>query len=243
MILKTKDYEIFKKYHLNREIDKRNLEVLKHSIGKSNLLSYRPIVVNTNMEVVDGQHRLEAAKQLNVEIYYQIQEKVNDDDIIYLNNQKGWDMVQYLEYWVKRKKKEYLKFQQLSIELEIPFSHLLLFTQNSGRMAFKDFKNGNFVLKNEQLIRSEVGRINKIKSYIKEKLPNQCRNFLVQKTFSKALLFFLSLDQVDSDLFFDKIQKCIGKLYTCSCSRDYVTQFTNIYNYKNQTPIAIPTTP
>ena len=31
----------------------------------------RPIVVNKKMEVMDGQHRLMAAKQLGVEIYYQ----------------------------------------------------------------------------------------------------------------------------------------------------------------------------
>lgn len=68
----TKDYNIFKKHPNNREIFHANLEKIKRSIQIKNLLEYRPIIVDKKMQVIDGQHRLEAARQLGVPIYYQM---------------------------------------------------------------------------------------------------------------------------------------------------------------------------
>lgn len=66
---KTKNYSLFKKYAKNRDIDGRHVEKLIASIKTANLLDCEPILVNEKMEVIDGQHRLEAAKSLNLDIY------------------------------------------------------------------------------------------------------------------------------------------------------------------------------
>lgn len=69
-ILKTKDYGSFKEINSNREVDQRHVRSLVAAIEQKNLLHVNPIVCNADMEVIDGQHRLEAARALGVEIYY-----------------------------------------------------------------------------------------------------------------------------------------------------------------------------
>ncbi|MEK6878376.1 MAG: ParB/Srx family N-terminal domain-containing protein, partial [Nanoarchaeota archaeon] len=69
-IEKTTDYKMFKKLKGNRNIYKPHLNGLIQSIQEENLLQYNPITINSDMEIVDGQHRLEAAKILKLDIYY-----------------------------------------------------------------------------------------------------------------------------------------------------------------------------
>ena len=56
---------------LNRPIDPRHLAEAGCSDQEKNLLRDNPIAVDHNGCVVDGQHRLKAAEQLGVPIYYQ----------------------------------------------------------------------------------------------------------------------------------------------------------------------------
>ena len=46
----------------NREINQAHVLELIESFGKANLFDAHPVVVNEKMEVIDGQHRLEAAR-------------------------------------------------------------------------------------------------------------------------------------------------------------------------------------
>ena len=85
MIQKTKDYEMFKFRDDNRPLSQPHLKALIDSIKSKNLLEMRPIQVNAQFEVIDGQHRIAAAKALGVDIYYQVEESLNPEDIIRLN--------------------------------------------------------------------------------------------------------------------------------------------------------------
>jgi len=90
MIRKTTNYEIFTFREDNREkIDKKHLARLVESIKSRNLLELRPIMVNEKLEIVDGQHRLLAAKQLGYEIYYQKEENLDCADIVRMNLSKA----------------------------------------------------------------------------------------------------------------------------------------------------------
>src|ERR1700742_2697053 len=99
MIKSTNDYTIFKKSPSNRDIEDPHVRSIMASISIKDMLHLRPILVNSNMEVLDGQHRLEAARRLNAKIYYQIETKSEDADIILLNaHQKNWKTECYFNY-------------------------------------------------------------------------------------------------------------------------------------------------
>ena len=64
----TNDLSVFKILEGNRNINLANVERLVKSIEENGFLQM-PIIVNENYEVIDGQHRLMAAKKLNSIIY------------------------------------------------------------------------------------------------------------------------------------------------------------------------------
>ena len=68
------DYSKFKKARGNRPVDTAHVKQLKRLIAEKDL--YDPIRVNTNMEVIAGQHTLQARKELDLKVPYII---INSD--------------------------------------------------------------------------------------------------------------------------------------------------------------------
>ncbi len=111
-ILSTKNYDMFSSFTSNREVDQKHVNSLVHKIQKKNLLHIRPMNVDSKMRIIDGQHRLEAAKTLGVDIYYSISDHVSQEDIANLNsNQKNWNM-DYINFYSVQGKAEFLKFSK-----------------------------------------------------------------------------------------------------------------------------------
>ena len=64
----TNDYLKFKTLKGNRNVNKLHVRRLKESFKEAYLLS--PIIVNQNFEIIDGQHRFEAAKSMELPINF-----------------------------------------------------------------------------------------------------------------------------------------------------------------------------
>lgn len=67
-VLRTNDYEKFNHLSGNRIINELNLAKIKKSMEENFLIS--PILVNEHLEIIDGQHRLQAVKELGFPVYY-----------------------------------------------------------------------------------------------------------------------------------------------------------------------------
>ena len=67
-IQKSKDYNIFKTLTGNRELNISHKEKLKKSFKENYLIS--PIIINEKYEIIDGQHRFNAARELGYYVYY-----------------------------------------------------------------------------------------------------------------------------------------------------------------------------
>lgn len=98
MIQKTTNYDLFKKIEGNRELNPNHLAKLALSIAKKNLLEYAPIMVNEDMEVIDGQHRLEVARSQKLPIYYTVVPRAGLDDVIELNTTlRNWRLNDFVD--------------------------------------------------------------------------------------------------------------------------------------------------
>jgi hypothetical protein len=108
----THDLSVFKILEGNRNINLANVERLVKSIEENGFLQM-PIIVNENYEVIDGQHRLQAARKLNSIIYYH---KVNNYDLktaITLNrNQSNWSIADYIRSYCDLGFKDYINLQE-----------------------------------------------------------------------------------------------------------------------------------
>ena len=83
----TRDYEVFKKLKGNRDVTESQVEKVIKSIKTIGLLP-NPVIVNENMEVVDGQARVEACKRLGLAVPYMVANGAGIDTAIALNGFK-----------------------------------------------------------------------------------------------------------------------------------------------------------
>ena len=111
------DYGSFKKIASNRSIVASHLKNLVADIKERNLLHLFPIIVNSKMEIVEGQHRHLAAKELKVPLYYIIDDVVKKSDIAAINaNRKSWSGKDYIHHYAEENVPGFKKLKSLLIE-------------------------------------------------------------------------------------------------------------------------------
>src|SRR5699024_8426136 len=103
-----------------------------------------PIIVNENLTVIDGQHRLEASKEVGVPIEYIIKSGLNEDDIVRMNTvQKPWSLQNYIEAYANRGLEEFIKLFKL---IEKGYSNVTVTTSISVNSS-TDTHRANKVIK------------------------------------------------------------------------------------------------
>jgi hypothetical protein len=109
-VFETNDYSVFKTLGGNRELNTLHVARLKKSFTERYLFS--PILVNSKMEVIDGQHRLQAATELTLPVRFI---KLNGYGLrevqIFNTNMKNWKREDYLNGYCDLKYPEYIKFR------------------------------------------------------------------------------------------------------------------------------------
>ena len=107
----TSDLNIFKSIDGNRVPNLIHVNRLTDSIKKYGM-KCNPILVNEKMEVIDGQHRLMAAKNANASVYFIIIPGSNLDDVHTLNlNQKNWTRKDFMEGYAGMGLMPYIKLK------------------------------------------------------------------------------------------------------------------------------------
>ena len=98
-IRSTDQYDKFHSMPGNRgesRLSKKNVELLVESIQRNNRLRFNPIFVNRDFMILKGHHRLEAARQLNVPIWYQIVDMSVEDVIQEEKATSSWTVTDIL---------------------------------------------------------------------------------------------------------------------------------------------------
>lgn len=241
MIEETKNYEIFKFYPGNRPIDQSNLDNLILSISTKNLLPERPIVINESFYVLDGQHRLEAAKRLNLPVSFVKKEGGNFKDIILLNsNQKNWKLDDYLRLFADGEKmpeyillkdfmnRHHLKLKESLILAIGPFKEM-----NDG----EKFKNGEFKFSDNldyaDILADKVKWVINLISSHNIKPLHRFKN----TAFIKPLVIFITNHQLNWEMLQQRMEGNWFKIGTRPSTNLYLEMFCDIYNIRNQNKI------
>lgn len=240
-IEKTSDYSLFKKHENNRNLSETNIRNLTFSIKAQNLLSFRPIMVNERMEILDGQHRLEAAKRLGVEIYYQVKKESNHEDIVLLNNnQKKWEFEDYLNYYCSLGNNDYLQLRDFIGKRNITLKEIKnILSKTSGGWMYWQFKRGAFKFFSKEEVDSVDLMIVKVKYIlddIKRYLPSNPA-FIDSFRMRTALMSIIKNPQCNFDVFKSKVAYKADSLRACATSQGYYAMLRDIYNWKNSNPI------
>lgn len=149
VVLSTRNYNIFHYDKRNRPIRPEHVDELVESIKDKNLLREFPIVVSADHIVIDGQHRLEAARFLNIPIYYIVSQNATIDDISNITaTVDGWTAREYFHRWCAEGLPHYLKLKEF-VE-RYPFLTIIqsvgLCHYGNIRGVNRDFKVGKYVV-------------------------------------------------------------------------------------------------
>lgn len=239
-IQRTKDYEIFKKVHLNRDVDMNHVKKLKKELERENNLHLKPIICNGQMEVISGQHRLEAAKQLGLDIYYICDQNVSYEFILNDNSvQKSNSLKEVVEFWAKKdKKKDYIELEKYLLKTRLSVKALLGLLFGASDKAMTDLlRSGKFAMpttsdKIEKIIDGYLRffdychgkKITPLIMFVGGAFTTGFRNLFIVDAFNEQI-FYRKLDQK----WFD-IRPQIN-------STEWTRLLLGIYNFKNSQPI------
>lgn len=233
----TSDYDIFKFREDNRvAVIQSHVQKLADSIKSRNLLELRPISVNSEMEVMDGQHRLLAAKLLGVPIYYRQDNELQPSDIILMNLSQTWKQSDYLNYYCKNNYPEYLKMKEFMKKNNISIKIALGITCGHNKDVFSNFKNGNFKF-NEEEFNSDIDICWDTIEYIK-----QMRGFSPYthtSRFWKSLLILIRHVNFNAVKWRDNLKKMIERFTSKASQDDYLMLFLEVHNWNNKKKVEI----
>jgi hypothetical protein len=224
-ILSTTDYSKFRVIETNRPVDKNHVKRLKAAITNRNLLRLNPILVDTKMHVIDGQHRLTAAKELGVEIYYMTSGEITQEDIATLNsNKKLWHLIDYVQYHAKNGK--------------VAYSALQLFMKNNhflppsvavviacGDIKSKDLQAGLLTTLNLDEAESFMGRLSDIRNHFSE---------VYTAKFVQAMRIIEKVEGYEHKQMMEQITFQPRSLKPCTTSKEYIKNLEEIYNYRKK---------
>ncbi len=111
-VQETKDYAKFSLMELNRDVNRNHVQRLKESFERDYLLA--PILVNEHYEIVDGQHRFTAAKEMGLPIRYVVAKGYTIEHVKMLNHEgKNWTVMDHFMSYVKQGASAYVNTAKL----------------------------------------------------------------------------------------------------------------------------------
>lgn len=228
-IFYTTDYGIFKELLGNRDIDERHVQKLIKSMREEYLEI--PIQVNQRMEVIDGQHRLAACKELGLPIYYTINKGAGLEETQRQNAlSKKWTMIDVLDSFCKRGFDDYIKTKSFIYDYGFTLyqSIQILNLNQIGRDVNVIFRLGNFQIKD--LKKSQ--KIAKDLIELKEFVP--VNDIIVFRSF---LILLTKSQEFSTDVFIEKMKYQSQKFKKQRDVKMQIEVIEDIYNFRNRTKI------
>jgi len=218
----------------NRSIDKKHVAMLTISIRRYGQLM--PIVVNENLQVIEGQHRLEACRELGLPVAYIISVKSSSKDVAVMNNsQKSWKNKDFLKHFSHSNHGNcttYRKIAKFFKVYPLPFSIgiLLLAGRNpdpsigNSRGPMPAFRDGTFKISDYETAEIKAAQLVKMKSFIPQliRISKFCAAFLKVSTHNN---FSISTC-------YSQMKKYNIRFGHPGNLEEWTEQFKEVYNYR-----------
>lgn len=218
--METRDYSKFKFLNTNRGIHKSNVERIKASIKEWGIIPGRPILVDGDYNIIDGQHRFLAIKELGHPIPYEV---INGDTIsktMTLNSsQMPWQLVDFVKSYAEQGNDNYRRMLKFEEKYKLGFTSSLYICFG---YAFKsaDIKAGKHL--------EFVENAEEIAQYLEN------INFVSYRTTKSFIWAVINLFKKTNEEQREIIKDHILKIPQFSNHTDYRTAFENILNYKKK---------
>lgn len=193
------------------------------------MLAQNPILVNERMEIIDGQHRLEAAKSLRVPVWFLVVDAAGLEEVQQLNSYtKAWTSYDYLESYCALKKPAYLKIRGFVNDYKLPIeASFALMYGDTGSKMYSRFKKGTLEINEEQynLGVTLANAIDRLKPYFVDGGTRRVFLYYAIREINK---------QGYLDMLLEKVEASNAKLTLQHSTRDYLRMFEDSLNWHNR---------
>ncbi len=225
VVSSTMNYDRFRFDQTQRPPDQKHVQEMIEALKEKNFLREYPIVVDVNFTVVDGQHRLLAAKELGLPLFYIISKTMTPQDVATVNrHQKEWKIGDYLHSYCMQGKPAYLALQEFNKDypfLSVSVCRFLLggHSQRQGRL----FEDGQFSVSQPELAVKTANHLVELSNSTK---------LHVRWQFVAAVASMVVHPQYNTKRMIQKLGYLSGQLHRCVDTNDYLAMLSDIYNYK-----------
>lgn len=148
-IFTTTDYEQFKRLKGNRDVTNKRVAIIKESILQVGYIS-NPIIVNEDYEVIDGQGRLEALRQLGMPVEFRVIKGLGITECRAMNlKPTGWSISDFVKSYAEYGNKNYIRFKNIADRYGFGYTLVYSLAKNNvygGRAVQGDLRDGTLYL-------------------------------------------------------------------------------------------------
>ena len=228
-ILSTTDYTLFRKLKGNRDIGRPRVEKIKNSIQSVGYIT-NPIICNEKMEIIDGQGRAQALKELGLPIDYVIHKGIGIKECISMNiYQENWTLLDYIKCYSGYGNENYIFVYDMLLKYP-EFKPSVILPVCIGNIEFysdKKIKDGRLVLGRDKK------EVVELLDYIRRFLPYQ-NYFSSFNITAKVLTWAFDCEQIDNEAMFQAVRNRYQKIKPFTSIEEALDTFHEIYNFKRK---------
>lgn len=227
VIVQTKDYSKFNELEGNRAVDLKHVKRIQaNMLNVGNLTSEFPIVVNENLEVIDGQHRLAALRELGWPVFYRIQEGLSLATVRGINQAgQNWSWRDYASSFAKQGKANYQVFLDLSEKYSQGYGVISIYLgmpKISGNSRTHIFNQGELKIVDIAKTRKLLDQYQEVSTMLGHDAA----------MFAQAMYNIMRNPNYDHQHMLHKITVNNTELHKLGTVNDYLRFIENVYNYK-----------
>lgn len=232
---KTRDYSQFVFIDTNRPLKEGHVRSMKESLERSGWNPTAPLRAfekEGKLFVIDGQHRLTAAKDLGIDVYYLLYGNEVDAlrEMISLNAyQSRWSINDFASHYAKSGNGNYKRILELVARFEINISIAAELVTGNAEGRRQLFRGGNFVFSE-----AEYARVEPILTHINEirRLSDRYESFCDTNVFVRALYTVCSHPDYDHEIMMRQLKRSPPSLTPCRTHAQYLEVLSGIFNWK-----------
>jgi hypothetical protein len=223
----TTDYFLFKSIDGNRTLNPMHINKLKRSMKENYLFTV--IIVNEKYEIIDGQHRFEAIKELKLPLNYIICKGYRLHEVHVLNQiAKKWNTDDYLAGYCDLGYEHYLLYARFKEKYQFGHNECIAILSGVNSYNVQDFYKGDFKVKNYEQACKTADAIYMVQPYYKR---------FKRRSFIFALLRLFKNPNFEFNELLKKLSIQPNALVDCSNIEQYVSLIEEIYNYRRSNKV------
>lgn len=238
-VYETYDYD---KFHImekgNRDIDHyKNI-----SLSMKEEFLFSPIIVNENMEIIDGQNRFIASKALNKPIFYIVKEGYSIKEVRILNsNSRNWGKRDFIKSFADEGNEEYIRIMEFMKQYPDFSAHIVEYilrlsaTTDSldknvkNPNSFHAMRRGRFVVRDWNKSKEIADMLMMYKQFHS--------NIYKRSTFVVAIIRLSRDPQFNNEEVVRKIQMNPRAFVPCVNSDEFIRMIEDIVNFRSRNKV------